>query len=121
MTPNRIWLALCLLALSTIAFLDAAGTVDFNRAFEEWWPMAIVAFGAVHLAAARRIAPGAVVIVALGVALLASEQEWAGRAVVWAALFLGFGIAVLAGLRVSWARRCCAAGRHTREAEQPAA
>jgi len=95
MSPVRLWFGLVFVAMGVLAVLDAAGAVTWSQGFEQWWPLAIVGWGLADLAAHRRVDLGATIVIALGLALLADEQEWAAEAVVWSALFLLIGGSIL--------------------------
>ncbi len=95
MSPIRLLCGLVLLAMGVLAILDAAGTVAWSDTFEEWWPLAIVGWGAATMITQRRLSLGASIIVAIGLTLLADEQEWGMEPLVWSALFLLVGAAVL--------------------------
>jgi len=91
----RLWFGLVFLAMGVLAILDAAGAVAWSRTFEEWWPIAVVGWGLVAIVHDRRVSLGGTLIVAIGITLLADEQGWAVEALVWSALFLLVGAAIL--------------------------
>ena len=95
MSPIRLLCGLVLLAMGVLAILDAAGTVAWSDSFEEWWPLAIVGWGAATMITRRRLSLGGSIIVAIGFTLLADEQGWTVEALVWSVLFLLVGAAVL--------------------------
>jgi hypothetical protein len=95
MSPVRVWFGLVFLAMGVLAIFDATGTVSWSSAFDGWWPVAIVGWGLADVMAHRRFELGGVVIAVIGAALLAEQQAWAGEAVVWSALFLLVGAAIL--------------------------
>ncbi len=95
MSPVRVWFGLVFLAMGVLAILDATGAVAWSNAFDEWWPVAIVGWGLADMVADRRLKVGGVVVTAIGCALLAEQQAWAGEALVWSVLFLLVGMAIL--------------------------
>jgi divalent metal cation (Fe/Co/Zn/Cd) transporter len=97
MKPTRIWLGLLLLALGVFGILEATGTLAWNDTVGQWWPVAIIAFGLANMATERRITFGQAVITAIGLALLADQQDWASDILVWSLLLGGIGLAVLFG------------------------
>jgi hypothetical protein len=94
-SPVRVWFGLVFLAMGVLAILDATGALIWSDAFDEWWPLAIVGWGVVEMAAHRRVELGGVVVTLVGLALLADQQSWAAEAVVWSVLFLLVGAAIL--------------------------
>lgn len=95
MSPVRLWFGLVFLAMGILGILHAAEVVAWSQTFEEWWPIAIVGWGVADMLADRRITVGGMLIAAIGVTLLADEQGWAVEALVWSALFLLAGGAIL--------------------------
>lgn len=95
MSPVRLWFGLVFVAMGILAILDAADVVAWTSTFEEWWPVAIVGWGVAEMLSARRVGIGDTIIVAIGVTLLADEQGWMVEALVWSALFLLVGVAIL--------------------------
>ena len=91
-------------------FLDAAGVVDSAQTIGQWWPLAIVGWPLVEMAAARRVTLGGAICAAVGVTLLADVQAWAGDVVVWSSLaaFVGAAILVAAVTREARAPRTAA-------------
>jgi hypothetical protein len=94
-SPVRLWFGLVFLAMGVLAILDAAGTVAWSKTFEEWWPLAVVGWGLAAMLGDRRVTLGGVLITAIGVTLLADEQGWTAEALVWSALFVLVGVAIL--------------------------
>ena len=95
MSPVRLWFGLLFLAMGFLAILDAAEIVAWSQTFEEWWPLAIVGWGAAGMLAERRVTIGGAIVVAIGFTLLADEQGWMVEGLVWSALFLLIGVAIL--------------------------
>lgn len=91
----RLWFGLVFLAMGLLAILDVAGAVAWSRTFEEWWPIAVVGWGLAVMLHGRRVSLAGTLIVAAGITLLADEQGWAVEALVWSALFLLVGVAIL--------------------------
>jgi hypothetical protein len=79
MNPMRIWLASLLLALGLFGILDVTGTLAWDESVGQWWPLAIIAFALAEMVVARRVTLDPVIIAAIGVGLLASEQRWASE------------------------------------------
>lgn len=94
---------LVLVTLGVCGFLDAAGAADWSATVGAWWPLALVAWAAVDMAAARAVSLKGLVWTAIGVALLADVQEWASDVVVWSSLAVFVGLACMAAatLRLS--------------------
>jgi hypothetical protein len=97
MKPCTVWIAIVLLALGVCGILDAAGIVDTSQTIAQWWPIAVVGWAVTAMAAERRVTLGGVVCAAIGMTLLADAQSWASGAVVWSALAIALGLAVLVG------------------------
>ena len=95
MSPVRLWFGLVFLAMGVLAILDATEVVAWSQTFEEWWPVAIVGWGVAAMLADRRVSIGGAIIAAIGITLLADEQGWTTEALVWAALFVLVGTAIL--------------------------
>jgi hypothetical protein len=100
MRPTTIWIAGALLVLGVCGILDAAGVVDSAQTIGQWWPVAIVGWAVAEMAGERRGTLGGVICSAIGVTLLADTQAWSSDAVLWSALAIVLGAAILtAGLR----------------------
>ncbi|MCX6372768.1 MAG: hypothetical protein NTX16_06730 [Actinobacteria bacterium] len=101
MKPSTIWISIMLLAVGVCGILDAAGVVDSSQTIGQWWPLAVIGWAASEMAFSRRVTLGGVVCSAIGLALLADAQAWASGALVWSALAITIGLAILvdAGLR----------------------
>ena len=72
-----------------------AGVVDWNTTVGVWWPVALIGWAAAEMINARRLTVAGSIIVAIGLGLLASNLDWPTRGLVWSALFLGVGAAIL--------------------------
>jgi len=95
MKPSTVWIATVLLALGVCGILDAAGIVDTSQTIAQWWPIAIVGWAVAAMIGERRITLGGVICAAIGLTLLADAQAWASGAVVWSALAITLGLAIL--------------------------
>ena len=72
-----MWFGVVLVAVGLCGFLDAAGVVDSAQTIGQWWPLAIVGWPLVEMAAAKRVTLGGAICAAVGVTLLADVQAWA--------------------------------------------
>jgi len=101
MKPSTVWIAIVLLALGVCGLLDAAGVVDSSQTIAQWWPLAIVGLALAEMLTVRRVTLGGVIFIAIGVTLLADAQAWASDVLLWSALAITIGLAILvdAGLR----------------------
>jgi len=101
MKPSTVWIAIVLLALGVCGILDAAGVVDSSQTIGQWWPLAVIGWAIAEMLAERRVTLGGVIFIAIGVTLLADAQAWASGALLWSALAITIGLAILvdAGLR----------------------
>jgi hypothetical protein len=104
----RIWIGLVLLALGVFGVLDATGTLESTGTIERWWPIAIVGAATIAMIGHRRVTIGGLILLAIGLALLAAQQEWADDEVIGPAILVAIGIAVLAGATARATRRSSA-------------
>ena len=95
MKPSTVWIATVLLALGVCGILDAAGIVDRSQTIAQWWPIAIVGWAITAMCDERRLTLGGVICAAIGMTLLADARSWASGAVVWSALAITLGLAIL--------------------------
>jgi len=95
MKPSTVWIAIVLLVIGVCGILDAAGMVSSGETIGQWWPLAVVGWAVAEMIGARRATFGGAVVVAIGLALLAGTQEWGGDALIWSALAIFIGLAVL--------------------------
>ena len=95
MRPCTVWIATVLLGLGVCGILDAAGIVDTCQTIAQWWSIAIVGWAVAAMIGERRITLGGVICAAIGLTLLADAQAWASGAVVWSALAITLGLAIL--------------------------
>lgn len=100
MKLTTLWIAFVLLALGVCGLLDAAGAVDSAQTIGQWWPLAIAGWAVAAMLDERRVTLGGVVCLAIGLALLADIQALGSGVVIWSALAIAVGSAILvAGLR----------------------
>ncbi len=95
MKPSTVWIAIVLLALGACGILDVAGVVPSSETIGQWWPLAIVGWAVAEMLNVRRVTFGGVVCAAIGVTLLADTQAWADGTVLWSALAITIGLAIL--------------------------
>lgn len=95
MKPGSVWVGIVLLAAGVCGLLDAAGVVDSSQTIGHWWPLAVIGWPLVEMSAARRVTLSGVVCVAVGLTLLADQQQWANDVAVWSGLAAFVGLAVL--------------------------
>jgi hypothetical protein len=95
MRPGSVWVGLVLLAVGVCGVLGAIGVVDSSQTIGQWWPLAVIGWPLVEMLATRRVTLGGVFCASIGLALLADLQQWASGAVVWSALAIFLGLAVL--------------------------
>ena len=96
MKPSTVWIAIVLLALGVCGILDVAGVVPSSATIAQWWPLAIVGWAVAEMLNVRRVTLGGTICAAIGVTLLADAQAWADGAVLWSALAIAIGLAILA-------------------------
>lgn len=97
MKPTRVWLGSLLLALGVFGVLDWTGALAWDDSVGQWWPVAIIAFGLAEMATEHRVTFGQAIITAIGVALLADQQNWASSVLIWSLLLGGIGVGILFG------------------------
>jgi hypothetical protein len=95
MKAGSVWFGVVLVAVGVCGYLDAAGVVDSAQTIGQWWPLAIVGWPLVEMAAAKRVTLGGAICAAVGVTLLADVQAWASDVVVWSSLAAFVGAAIL--------------------------
>jgi sugar phosphate permease len=95
MKPGTVWIGVMLMAVGVGGLLDAAGVVDSSRTVGQWWPLAVIGWPLTEMFTARRITLGGVICAAVGLTLLADQQQWVSGLVVWSCLAVFIGIAVL--------------------------
>jgi hypothetical protein len=104
---SRLWWGLVFVVAGVIGILAVAGVVDWNTTVGVWWPAALIGWAAAEMINARRLTVAGSVIVAIGLGLLAGNLDWPVRGLVWSALFLGAGVAILWGTRPKHVWRAC--------------
>ena len=97
LNPTRVWWGLVFITLASLAVLHVIGILDWNQTVNQWWPVAIIGWALAEMLDARRFSATAAIIAATGLGLLADEQHWAGRGIIWSAVFAGIGAAIMFG------------------------
>lgn len=97
MTPIRLWIGLVLVTFGVFGMLDATGALESTDFMNRWWPVAVIGAGLLVMVAHRRISVGATIVVVVGFALLANQQEWTTEDLLGPALLLVIGLAILVG------------------------
>jgi hypothetical protein len=95
MKPGSIWIGLVLLSVGVCGILDMAGVIEASRTIGEWWPLAIIAWPLLEMLSARHLSAGWLICLAVGVAFLGDEQSWASAGLVWSALAVAPGLAIV--------------------------
>ncbi len=113
MKPGWMWIGLVLLGLGMFGILDVAGVIDAGRTIGEWWPLAIIAWPLLEMLAARSLSLGWLIVLAVGVAFLADEQDWGSDALVWSVFAVAVGLAVLVDASLSRSRSIPPSGSKT--------
>jgi hypothetical protein len=103
MKPGSVCVGVVLLAVGVCGMLDAAGVVDSSQTIGQWWPLVVIGWPLAEMLSARRVALRGVVCAAVGLTLLADAQQWTSGVIVWSALAVSVGLAVLAA--ASYRRR----------------
>lgn len=93
--PNRAWWGLVFVALGGLGVLHVAGVLDWNQTVGHWWPVAIVGWPIAEMLTARRFSTTAAIVAVVGLGLLADEQRWTARGIIWSAVFVAIGAAIL--------------------------
>jgi predicted membrane protein len=96
--PGRILLGLVLIALGVLFLLDRAGALEAGEAIRDWWPVAIIAVGALQLFDRPRSLLGPVIVIGVGVVLLLFTTDVVRGsvfAVLWPALLIAIGVGIL--------------------------
>jgi hypothetical protein len=73
--PGRVVLGLVLVTIGVLFLLDQTGTLDAGDVIGDWWPVAIIAIGAVQLAEQPRAPVGPLIVVGVGVILLLTQLD----------------------------------------------
>jgi predicted membrane protein len=87
-----------LVAFGVLIFLEQAGYGLAGQVLSGWWPMVIIAFGAVHAAGSRGTTLGPFIIMLIGLALLAGTLNVVPGgmlALVWPVILVLLGLSIL--------------------------
>ena len=99
MKAVRIWIGLALLALGVFGVLGATDVLDSGDVLGRWWPVVVIGLGVAAMISHRTVSAGPVVLTALGFVLLVETLGLTTHSVLWPAVLVLVGLAVLAGLR----------------------
>jgi hypothetical protein len=97
MSPGRVVVGLGLVATGVLFVLDSAGALDAGDTIGNWWPLLLVALGIFQLVTDPRTWLGSGILVAVGVVLLGTHQDWLHGSA-WSLLFAA--ILIVVGLRL---------------------
>ncbi len=67
---GRELLGVVVIAFGVVFLLDATGTLSADRAIDDWWPVIVIAVGALQLAEGRPSLAGPLIVIAVGTVLL---------------------------------------------------
>jgi predicted membrane protein len=101
MNPGRLLIGVVLIALGVVYLLDRLGVAQAGALIAAFWPLAIIAAGVLQMAVTRRIHLGAVIVVLVGLALLASSLNLLSTNVwqlFWPVVLIALGVLFLAGV-----------------------
>jgi hypothetical protein len=73
--PGRVVLGVALVAVGVLFLLDQAGTIDAGDVIGDWWPVAIIAVGAVQLAEHPRAPIVPLIVIGVGTILLLTQLD----------------------------------------------
>jgi predicted membrane protein len=96
---SRLLLGLVVLTLGVLFLLDAGGVLDAGRAIDHWWPLVVVAAGALTLLERPPSRPRGALLVGIGAVLLLfttnliQDSAWK---YVWPAAVIIVGLAIVA-------------------------
>jgi predicted membrane protein len=99
---GRILLGGVVITLGVLVLLDAAGQIDAGKAISNWWPVVVIAIGALQLVERRRSSTGPLILIAIGVVLLLFATDAVsenGRDYVWAIVLILAGLLIIAHWR----------------------
>lgn len=96
---GRSFFALVLIGLGVLFLLDQTGQIDAGDIIGNWWPVLIIAFGVMMLLNNPRGYLGALIIIAIGAALLVDELKLLSFSVwdLWPLILIGIGVLILLG------------------------
>ncbi len=97
---GRLIFGLALVVVGVLFLLDQAGSIDAGQVVSDWWPLAIVAAGAVQLLVSPRAYLGPTLVMLVGLILLGSTLDVYSVDVwelFWPAAIIVVGISVLFG------------------------
>ena len=99
---GRMLLGGVVITLGVLVLLDAAGQLDAGRAIDHWWPVVLIAIGALQLVEGRRSTTGPLILITIGVVLLLFATDAVtsdGRDYVWAIVLILVGLLILSHWR----------------------
>lgn len=99
---GRLLLGGVVITLGVLVLLDAAGKADAGQVISNWWPVVVIAAGAMQLVERRRSATGPLILIAIGVVLLLFATDTVGdndRGYVWAIVLILVGLLILSHWR----------------------
>ena len=99
---GRMLLGGVVVTLGVLVLLDAAGQVDAGKAISNWWPVVVIAIGALQLVEGRRSKSGPLILIAIGTVLLLFATDAVGdngRDYVWAIVLILAGLLILSHWR----------------------
>jgi hypothetical protein len=76
MSPGRVVVGLGLIGTGVLLVLDSAGALDATDTIGNWWPLLLVILGLFQLVSNPRTWLGSGILVAVGVVLLGTRQDW---------------------------------------------
>lgn len=97
-SASRIVLGLGLVALGILFLLDQAGTIDAGEIIGDWWPVVIIAIGAIQFLEQPRSPVGPLIVVGIGIVLLLAQLDVVGDDVwrfVWPVALVIVGLVFL--------------------------
>lgn len=98
MNWGRLYFGLVIVTVGALLLLDNVGALDAGEAIGDWWPLAVVAAGALSFASNPRRWRLALVITAIGAALLLASLDVADvGGIILPLVIIVVGLAVLLG------------------------
>lgn len=95
---GRVLLGMVVLAVGVLFLLDSAGVLDAGRTIDRWWPVVLVALGALQLAQRPRSTVNGLLLVGAGVVLLlftTDTLEGDAWDYIWPVAIIAVGLALL--------------------------